>query len=152
MNAKKFLAFALALCLVLPFSACRNDDDVPSDIPTIETHAGAINPDSVIGAEVVHYDDNGAEKFRGTLEKGSPYLPLIATVYDKEAETTPTGEARILKFTVIMTLDNKKTIELAVYSDLTMDMGKVTLTAQETTQFLYSLIMTASFTTAETGA
>ena len=102
--------------------------------------------------EVIHYEDNGDVKFHGKLDNGSPYIPLVATVYDKAAQTTSTDANRILKFKVIMTLEKNKTIELAVYSDLTMDMGKTTLTAQDMTQFLYSLIMTATFSTETTGA
>ena len=152
MNIKKILAFVLVLSLAIPFFACGNSTPAQNDIPTIETHADAVDPDTVTAVEVIHYEDNGDVKFQGKLEKGSPYIPLVATVYDKAAQTTSTDANRILKFKVIMTLEKNKTIELDVYSDLTMDMGKVTLTAQDMTQFLYSLIMTATFSTETTGA
>ncbi len=137
MNAKKFVMLALVLCLALTFCACRNAQP-PVELP--ETHAGAINPDSVKSAQIIHYDENGNEDFNGTLDGESPFLPLLATVYDKASVTDASTKARALEFSITMTLEDGSVIALALYTDMTMDTGSVTLTARDMHDFLHSFV------------
>ena len=130
-------AAVLLLCLCL-LPACKNND-LPEGVVVPETHAGAINPDGVTSIHFVHYDEAGAADVDLTLDANSPFVPLVATVYDKAAVTDKTGE-RTKVFDVTMTMENGDVIALAVYSDMTMENGKAVLTGKDMYDFLHSFL------------
>lgn len=130
-------AATLMLCLCL-LPACAGDE-AEQQIQVPETHAGAINPDSVKTIQVIHYDENGAEDMNQTLDENSPFVPLAATVYDKAAVTDLIGE-RTKVFDVTMTLEDGSVKALTIYSDMTMEEGSVVLTGKDMYDFLCSFL------------
>lgn len=130
-------SLVLLLCLSLLPSCAK--DETPENIQMPETHAGAINPDRAKKVQVIHYDEAGNEDMNQTLEENNPFIPLVATVYDKAAETDLIGERRKV-FDITMTLDDDSVIALDLYSDMTMEEGDVVLTGQEMYDFLCSFL------------
>lgn len=135
MKLMRFSALMLALLCLLP--ACGKDETPEYEMP--ETHAAAINPDSVSAVHIIHYAADGTVDLDVNLEANTPFVPLLATVYDKAAVTTLTGE-RVKLFDLTMTTPDGD-IALTLYSDMTMDQaGGATLTAQDMYDFLCSFL------------
>lgn len=135
----KFLRTAALLLLCLCLLPGCGKNELPEGMVVPETHADAINPDSVASIRFVHYDEAGAADMDLTLDKTSPFVPLVATVYDK-AINTDRGAERTKIFEITLTLDNKKTIPLVLYSDMTMENGTAILTGEEMNAFLCSFL------------
>ncbi len=143
MKFTRFAVIALACLCLLP--ACGKGEMPDVEVP--ETHAGAIDPNSLTAVHVIHYTTDGTADLDTTLDTTSPFLPLLATVYDKAAVTNLTGE-RVKVFDLTMTTE-KGEIALTIYSDMTMDQaGGATLTAKEMHDFLCSFLPIPSVETA----
>ncbi|MBQ8398322.1 MAG: hypothetical protein IJX53_09040 [Clostridia bacterium] len=135
----KFMRTAATLLLCLCLLPGCGKDELPEGVELPETHAGAINPDGVSSIHFIHYDEAGTADVDLTLDSASPFVPLVATVYDKAAETDKTGE-RTKVFDVTMTMDNGDVIALAIYSDMTMENGSAVLTGKDMHDFLFSFL------------
>lgn len=135
MKLTRFAVIALACLCLLP--GCGKDEMPDIEVP--ETHAGAIDPNSLTSVHVIHYTADGTADLDTTIDSTSPFLPLVATVYDKAAVTNVTGE-RVKVFDLTMATE-KGDIVLTIYSDMTMDQaGASTLTAKEMHDFLCSFL------------
>ena len=130
-------AVLLLLCLCL-LPACGKNE-LPEGMVVPETHAGAINPDAVVSIRFVHYDEAGASDLDLTLDKTSPFVPLVATVYDK-ALNTDMGTDRTKLFEITITMDDEDVIPLVLYADMTMENGTAILSGKEMYDFLCSFL------------
>ena len=126
----------LLLCLCL-LPGCRKE--LPDGVVMPETHAEAVNPASVKSIRFVHYDAVGEVDLDLTLDSDSPFVPLVATVYDKASETTSAGESAKL-FELTFTMKRNKEMTLVLYTDMTMFNGETFLTGQDMFNFLHSFL------------